>query len=387
MTDEPTQDDPDIAGAEVTVGDPGDTDEPEEVGDLMDEDDRSQAEEAAAKNPGPQRRAALAEIDPSDVTPQMIDHDVRFDHLTDEMKQNEKELRGFSTGETPPPDPDGDHNIALNWGELDVDVSEDAGEPLKEGDETEILQAAGMAGQPSESEIEADTEDHSTGTENSEDETPDPDATAPVGESSASPPASDTSDSTADSGEDDDPEPQTLTDTGLLDDDEQFPWEGEEVVDKAEGGEERVEFTYLRIPFEIEEPDDPQRLENARGMLEGVMDQNDRERRRTVQRYFGKLADETLSVDGTSHEKMYAVERPDGRRDILNEQTAAKHGLIATDSNDARATTDGGTTVAEELGVTVNQLWDALTPFQRQKLGQKMDRFTSGEDSFRPRFD
>jgi hypothetical protein len=389
------------------------------VGDVMDEEARADAEEAAARDPSPTRRAALADLDPGEITPRMIDHDVRFAHLTDEMRREAKEIRGFSTAETPPPEGD-DHDLVLDEAALEAEygnreseaLAPEPGEPLQQG-EADVLVHAASGGTPSasagpSSDESGNQNDARKTRDNSDAETTehtasDPDATPPVGGSSTLPDGHEDSDRTEtpdgsnrdahddrddEDDEDDTPESRTLAETGLVDDDDQFPWEAEEEgVVKTEAGErEQIRFEYVGTPFEITEPDDRQQLENAADSLTGIQDAGKPERDRKIEEYFEHLADMCLTVDDTPYDELYVIERPNGKKDLLTQATAAKYGLVGTTDNDARASADGGTSVAEDLGVTVTPLWEALTPFQRQKLGQKMDRFTSGEDSFRPRF-
>ncbi|WP_330633721.1 hypothetical protein [Halocatena halophila] len=167
------------------------------------------------------------------------------------------------------------------------------------------------------------------------------------------------------SGDSEPEEPATLDETGLLDDDGNFPWEGESLGTTTVGESGVIErFEYKGVLFEIHEPEDRAKFERNFDQLAGAREQDDRAKKRSIaDRYSRKLADQCLTVDGHELEHVYRV---------THNET---HHVVPD--------VDGSKGLASHSSATL--LWDSMTWFDRFKLGMKLGEDVLGESQFRPR--
>lgn len=163
----------------------------------------------------------------------------------------------------------------------------------------------------------------------------------------------------------DQPEPATLDETGLLDDDGNFPWEGDSLGTTSVGEGGIIErFEYKGVGFEVHEPEDRGKFERNFDQLAGARDQDDRAKQRSIaDRYSQKLADQCLTVEGHDLNDVYRVTH-DGTHHVVPDVDGSK-GL------------DGHS--------SAQLLWDSMTWFDRFKLGMKLGEDVLGESQFRPR--
>lgn len=164
---------------------------------------------------------------------------------------------------------------------------------------------------------------------------------------------------------DPDPDPATLDETGLLDDNDDFPWEGESLgeTDVGEGGIIE-QFQYKQTNFEVREPEERQRFERHFDSLAEAQEIDDHGKRRaTADRYSQKVAEQCLTVDGHPIDAVYRVEH-NGTAYVVPDEDGSK-GLAAHSA--------------------AEPLWDAMTWFDRFKLGMRLGEDVLGERQFRQR--
>lgn len=164
---------------------------------------------------------------------------------------------------------------------------------------------------------------------------------------------------------DPDPEPATLDETGLLDENDEFPWEGESLGETSVGEGGVIErFRYKQTNFEVREPENRQRFERHFDSLAEAQEIDDRGKRRsTADRYSQKVAEQCLTVDGHPIDIVYRVEH-NGSAYVVPDSDGSK-GLAAHSS--------------------AEPLWDAMTWFDRFKLGMRLGEDVLGERQFRQR--
>lgn len=176
-----------------------------------------------------------------------------------------------------------------------------------------------------------------------------------------------TDDEGAETYHEDAPEPATLDEMGLLDENGDFPWEGESLGETAVGEGGVIErFKYKKTNFEVREPDDRERFERQFDSLAEVQEMDDRAKRRsTADRYSRKVAEQCLTVEGHPVVSVYRVSH-NGTHYVVPDP-------------------DGSKGLAQRDGAI--ELWDAMTWFDRFKIGMRIGEDVLGERQFRPRVD
>lgn len=194
---------------------------------------------------------------------------------------------------------------------------------------------------------------------------PDPPSNAVGGDDPDDGSDDDGADTEQTSATDDEPDPATLDETGLLDDNDDFPWEGESLgeTDVGEGGIIE-QFRYKQTNFEVREPENRQRFERHFDSLAEAQEIDDRGKRRaTADRYSQKVAEQCLTVDGHPIDAVYRVEH----------------------NGSAHAVPDEDGTKGLASHSAAEPLWDAMTWFDRFKLGMRLGEDVLGERQFRQR--
>lgn len=165
--------------------------------------------------------------------------------------------------------------------------------------------------------------------------------------------------------DDDQPDPATLDETGLLDENDEFPWEGESLGETSVGEGGVIErFQYKGTNFEVSEPEDRQRFERHFNSLAEAQDIDDRAKRRsTADRYSQKVAEQCLTVEEHPINGVYRVEH-DGDAYVVPDTDGSK-GLDAHSA--------------------AEPLWDAMTWFDRFKIGMRLGEDVLGERQFQSR--
>lgn len=164
---------------------------------------------------------------------------------------------------------------------------------------------------------------------------------------------------------DDEPDPATLDETGLLNENDEFPWEGES-LGETEVGEGGIieQFEYKGTGFEVREPEDRQRFERHFDSLAGAQDIDDRAKRRsTADRYSQKVAEQCLTVESHPIDAVYRVTH-NGTHHVVPDSDGSK-GL--------------------DTHPDAEPLWDAMTWFDRFKLGMRLGEDVLGERQFQSR--
>lgn len=158
-------------------------------------------------------------------------------------------------------------------------------------------------------------------------------------------------------------ETKSLSETGLLDENDEFPWEGESLgkTDVGEGGViER--FRYKRTEFEVSEPEDRRKFEDNFETLQGVQEIDDEGKRRaTSDRYARKVAEQCLTVERHPISTVYRVEHNDDAYVV--------------------ADPDGQKGLASHSAA--EPIWEAMTWFDRFKIGMRIGEDVLGERQFR----
>lgn len=164
---------------------------------------------------------------------------------------------------------------------------------------------------------------------------------------------------------DQDPDPATLDETGLVDENDEFPWEGESLGETSVGEGGVIErFQYKGTNFEVREPEDRQRFERHFDSLAEAQDIDDRGKRRaTADRYSKKVAEQCLTVESRPIDAVYRVEH----------------------NGSAHAVPDEDGTKGLESHSAAEPLWEAMTWFDRFKLGMRLGEDVLGERQFQSR--
>jgi hypothetical protein len=162
-----------------------------------------------------------------------------------------------------------------------------------------------------------------------------------------------------------DPAP-TMDDTDLLDEGNEFPWEGEEISSTEVGEQVEHRFTYKQTPLEVAEPENKQRFESQLRLLQNFQDLDDGKREAQARKFSRKLADECLTIDGVPHYEVYVVEHPERGK------------LTVPDP-------DGEYGLAEDPGA--QEFYQAMNWYDRMMVGRRMSELILGEEKFRSRFD
>lgn len=185
------------------------------------------------------------------------------------------------------------------------------------------------------------------------------------GETDTSAPTETPTDDTDESG--DERDLATLDETGLIDDDDNFQWESE-AISETEVGEAGVinKFRYKKTNFEVNEPADRQRFERSFDALAEAQETEDRAKlQATSDRYLKEISKQCLTVDGHDLVDVYRVEH-DGTHYVVPDADGSKR----LDSHDSAQT-----------------LWDAMSWFDRFKVGMIIGQDVLGEGQFRTRID
>lgn len=170
-------------------------------------------------------------------------------------------------------------------------------------------------------------------------------------------------------GEKDDsgPDPATLHETGLVDEENEFPWEGEAISETDVGKGGIIEkFRYKRTNFEVREPENRQKFEQSFQSLAEAQEMQDQGKIRSItEKYSRDVAEQSLTVDGHDIKYVYKVEHGDTSYVVPDEDG------------------EKGLDHHEEA----EQIWDAMTWFDRFKVGMKVGEDVMGEGQFQQRLD
>lgn len=160
--------------------------------------------------------------------------------------------------------------------------------------------------------------------------------------------------------EDEEMDPATLSETGLVDEEGDFPWEGAEETDLGDIQETTV--TVKGTTFELTEPEDSQALENAARHLQGAEDAPEDERQEAARKYQRELAEAVMTHDGLSLDQLYIFKTPEDK----------PNRLVNTRDHSGCASHE-----------QTKPFWDALTVMDRSKLGARASNFIEGQGRFR----
>ncbi|WP_157972351.1 hypothetical protein [Saliphagus sp. LR7] len=287
----------------------------------------------------------------------------QYDHLREEYEQRQREQE--ATGET---EAVTHHDLETEPGQIDVDavVEQITGSARTRPTVTEVKVAY------ADDEITDAEMDAVMGVAVRE-EGDDSGATAsppsdPSGEPTAAGAGDDRDDDPDPDSDSEDVEPDpTLDDTGLLDEDGEFSWEGTEITESSQVGE-RVEhkFEFKNTPFEVTEPARMDDLERPIRQLQDFQEIDDHRKQQKMKQFRRELADECLTVQGTPHYDVYIVEHPEKGKTVVPDPTG-EHGL----EDHSKATS----------------LWGTMNWYDKFKIGQRMSEEILGERKFRDRYD
>ena len=117
-------------------------------------------------------------------------------------------------------------------------------------------------------------------------------------------------------------ETRTLEETGLLDDDGEFPWDEEGVVETGMGDIAVETVSIKGAELDVREPDDMQKVENASADLSGMGDAaTDDEKADIIEGYQEELAHICLFQGDVPLEQLHLFRRPGDKTNlILNER-------------------------------------------------------------------
>lgn len=158
---------------------------------------------------------------------------------------------------------------------------------------------------------------------------------------------------------DSDSDPGTLAETGLTNEDDEFPWESAEETDLGEI--ETATITVKGTTFDLTEPADSQKIENAGRHLQGVREAPESERKEAAQEYQKELSYAVYTHDGLTLDQLYLFMTPEGE----------PNRLVNTRDHEGCADHD-----------RTKPFWDALTPIDRSKMGARASNFIEGSGRF-----
>lgn len=165
---------------------------------------------------------------------------------------------------------------------------------------------------------------------------------------------------------DDTPEPATLEETGLLDDEDQFPWEsdGDEIASSSKLGEQQsYQRAYKGVPFEFHEPRDKQQYENRLGMLEGLQDNPTDRQQKQAEKFAERIAHDNITVNEHDLDDVYQVESSDGEKKVIAQSDYPDYDLEGIDN--------------------ATPVWESMNWYDQMLVGQEMERLIIGQGKFR----